>query len=136
MITFKTDKEKQEWESGKLDSRLYIIVCSLSGFVQNKFHKDIEITGIDRSQNEQDNIYKDNPDYQKAKWYSVHQFWRGVDISVKYFTDIEKLAILEFLNQFEYGNDKKTALIHNAGYGTHLHIQTNSSGITVLKIKD
>lgn len=126
IIQFANERIKEEFNNPKLDNRLKIIVYALAGFINFNFSKALVLTGIFRTQEEQDEIYKDNFQYQKEKWSSVHQFGCGTDCSIKYFTDDELQKIGIFLDKLEYDKSrptKKCWLIHDIGLGRHGHIQ-------------
>ena len=128
-IEFKT--HNLELEFLNIDSRLQVIIYALSGFVSFNFGKNITLTELMRTQEMQDSYYSSNPKYKIKPFKSVHQFGRGADISVKYFTDEELKDIYLFLNKsFAYSNAFKTAVIHDVGLGKHLHIQVDSDGAT------
>lgn len=137
IIEFKYHNLQTEFLSPLLDSRLQTIVYALAGFVYFNFGKSLELTEIFRTPEMQDNYYKDNPKYQADPWQSVHEFWRGVDISLRYFTSDEIWAIAEFLKGFIYssGTDFATGLMHQISeeLGFHLHLQVNSGNETILK---
>lgn len=135
MLIFKTLKECDDWECGKLDLRLQVIVIWLLGYVEQYFHLELVITQIFRSQQEQDEIYKDNENYKVKPWASVHQYWRGVDIRISDFTTEQQKTILGLLNNiFSYATPGKfTALIHDVGQGKHLHIQVDNTNITMIR---
>ena len=129
LIEFKHPHLKDELYSEKLDNRLLVILYALSTFVYFNFKKILIITEIFRTQELQDLYYRDNLEYKIKKWHSVHQYWRGIDCSVYYFTDKEQEKIIEFLNsRFQYSefNDYKVGLIHSVSdFGKHLHLQVD-----------
>jgi hypothetical protein len=119
----------------QIDSRLRFILFSAAGFAYYNFGKRITLTELMRTQIEQDEIYANNLDYQKTKWQSVHQFGRGADLSIQYYTADELNQIVNYLNsQLQYNDENrfKIALVHDVGYGNHLHIQVSSSDYTKL----
>jgi len=63
---------------------------------------------------------------------SVHQYWRGIDISIRGF-DLNivkgKAATLCKLHPYDIKRPAlKSFLVHDTGMGTHLHIQTADGG--------
>jgi hypothetical protein len=131
LILYKMDNLKSEFADTNLDYRLRVIVYALAGFVYHNFGKNITITEILRTQEMQDLYYKDDPIYKQSKWLSTHQYWRAIDLSLKYFTDSEIEEIAKFLSHFQYGSiGKSTAIIHDIGLGKHLHIQVSSNAYT------
>ena len=131
LFEFKTSESKIDFDDTRLDYRLKIILYALAGFVYWTYGKQITITEIFRTQEMQDNYYKDDPLYQQKKWLSTHQMWRAADISVYYFTEYEIKRMTEFLCHFDYATvGKSTFLIHDVGQGKHLHLQTDNENYT------
>lgn len=81
----------------------------------------ITITHILRSKAQQLAFYPGKP-YKP----SVHESWRGIDISLRGVKISLAKEAVEKINQwFPYGKQGiKTALIHDIGLGNHLHLQT------------
>ena len=132
IIEYKHPESENEFEAS-IDSRLRIILFTLAGFVYHNFGKTITITELMRTQEQQDEYYANNPDYKKEKWSSPHQFGRGADLRITYYTDEEIQMIELFLNlNFKYNDYSgfETALVHNTGMGRHLHIQVNTGRTT------
>jgi len=136
-MRFKNDRIKKEWESGKVDKRLMIIVSYLDWFCKEYVTRidgtkqDIQITCLFRTQAEQDAIYKNNTKYQKKKWTSVHQVKRGADIGVNAFsTDMKKLLRSMLNHRFYYSGSHSTCVWHNIGLGDHFHVQVSSDTYT------
>lgn len=122
MIKFKTKRIAKEFNDPKMSSDLLSLVYILNEFCQLELKKDITLTDLYRTQEEQDAIYKDIPNYNKK---SVHQYWRGVDIRSRDFTieEIEKIA--QFMNLITYDVKHKTCIYHKVkGNVYHLHIQS------------
>lgn len=128
ILEFKSDNLKSELEI--IDSRLRCIIYALAGFMYYKFGKSLMITELLRTQEMQDEYYKDDPVYQAKKFVSVHQVGRGADLSLKYYTQPEINSVSEFLKQFIYVGKVNTFLIHDMGFGQHLHIQTDNYDFT------
>ena len=128
MIKFKSKRIAKEYLSPDLSDDLLSIICILSAYCQLEFKKDITLTGLYRTQEEQDKIYlnsrKHKKQYKLSPWYSVHQFWRGCDIRSKNFTLKEQKRIMIFLNLITYDTKYKTAKHHTVGLGKHFHLQT------------
>ena len=133
MIRFKTDKLFAQFYSEKLDKRLRTILYSVLGELNESsvlFY--CNITDVFRTQEEQDRIYKDDPEYQKQKWESVHQYWRGIDFiiedseGINYDKNFHENLVNKINNSIQY-NDKQnhnTALYHEVGFnGVHIHLQ-------------
>ena len=134
LFMFKSDTVKDEFASDKLDYRLKVILYALAGFIYWHYGKSLTITELYRTQEMQDEYYKDDPIYQQKKWLSTHQMWRAADLSTYYFTEFEITGIKDFLDHFEYGDGAhNTYLIHNIGLGSHLHLQISSLEKTAVK---
>ena len=134
IIQHKTIRVAQEWNSGKLDNRVCIIIYALAGFVFNRFEKILTITEIWRSDAEQDAYYANYPAYKQQPWKSTHQDWRAADVRAMVFTADELKAIDEFLNNnFFYNKEHKVCVVHDVGLGLHIHIQVDGDGVTEIK---
>ena len=133
-ILFKSHNLQLEFMN--IDGRLQTIIYALAGFTVFKFGKAITLTELLRSQEMQDRYYSDSQQYLANPWKSVHQYGRGADVSLSFYTDEEVKEIEQFLNNtFKYVGTVKTALIHNVGFGNHLHIQVDNEDITkIVKI--
>ena len=142
MIKFKTDKLFAQFFSEKLDKRLRTIIYSILGELnESSILFYCNVTDVFRAQEEQDNIYKDDPEYQKQKWESVHQYWRGIDFIIEneegenYDKNFHENLVKKINNAFQY-NDKQnhqTALYHEIGSnGVHIHIQVHALNETRL----
>jgi hypothetical protein len=136
VILFKFPHLKEEFEGKHNDSgysihpRLQAVIFALAGLVQYYFNKDICITGILRTQIQQDQLYRgkikaEGEKYELKPWKSPHQFGCAADIRTSDFEPDEIEHCLNFLNEtFEYGSGgKKTAIYHDIGSGAHLHLQ-------------
>lgn len=125
MIKFKTKRIAKEFDDPKLSDDLLSLLYILNAFCGLQFKKDITITDLFRTQEEQDNIYNDYESYKRKKWYSVHQFWRGADIRSRDFTKLEIDEILQFMNLITYDSKHSTMLCHKVSGGAyHLHLQS------------
>jgi hypothetical protein len=100
----------------------------------HSFGKSIMVTELYRTQEMQDSYYKDNELYKLNKWQSVHQHWRGVDLSINDYTQNEIDAAVKYLAHFAYATfGKETALFHDIGLGKHLHIQVDNEEFTKIE---
>lgn len=122
-ILFKHKRLSQEWpELLRLNPKLVMItlrVCQMFGGV-------IEITEIFRTEAMQRRYYPNDPVIK-----SVHQYWRGIDISLHTVAAEKVLPTIAGINaSFPYGKGEiKTALVHDIGMGNHLHLQVIDGGI-------
>lgn len=136
IVNFKYHNLELELLSPKIDSRLFVVIMALAGYTRFALNKSIIITEIFRTQTMQDYYYKNNLKYKKKNWKSTHQFWRAADFSLKYFTNDEVKMVDEFLDKnFVYTSKRgiETSLVHNAGYGYHLHLQVDGDNFTSIK---
>lgn len=122
------DNSKLEKEFELVNSKLKGIVWYAAFLCIENFQSPLIITHILRTQEEQDEIYKNDKKYQKSPWKSVHQFNRGVDvrlhnIGIKNATMLAKK--INSLFPYKKGTDKKTVLVHDIGHGNHIHFQVN-----------
>ncbi len=114
----------------KENKPLLMLLVDLYHYVEDNFHKDLYVTMIYRSQEQQDDIYKgyersDGRKYDESPWKSPHQFWHAVDLRSSNLNDAEIKDIEEYLNdKYEDKNYYKwTAKNHTVGLGEHFHIQ-------------
>lgn len=119
----------------KKNRDLYDIINDLYYFCQDKFKKDIVVTMILRTQEEQDEIYKGTTrgsrEYDKNPWKSFHQFYLAVDIRSNIFTPEEIKIIENYLNTKYNGINQRpvTAKCHEVikadgtRLGDHFHIE-------------
>lgn len=113
------------WELKKMNRPLLNVLFDIRDYCRDNFGKDVVITMIYRTDDEQDMIYRDNERYQKKKFKSPHQFYTAFDLRSKTFTLNEIEELVNYLNQ-KYNNSnyfKFTAMCHNIGFGDHFHVQ-------------
>lgn len=126
-IKFKTDRVCNEFEELQ-DKNYYLedLINDVAQYCKKEFDKNITITMIYRTDEEQDNIYKDNERYQFKKFKSPHQFWQAVDLRSRDFTEEEITQLVDYINKkYNVQNYYKwTAKNHEVnGHGEHFHIQ-------------
>jgi len=122
-ITFKKQNLLMEWPKLlKRNPKLISIALLFCKYVGGK----MLVTEIYRTKKMQRAYYP-----KDAKEKSIHQYWRGVDISVKGIKeDILQGAVNKINLLFPYGKKKiKTALVHDIGLGRHLHLQSIDGGM-------
>lgn len=118
-MLFKTERQQQEWNSPELDPRLRGIVLAVAEFVWRNYKRSAVITSIWRSDAEQKSIYGED-----VKKLSPHQFWRGIDMRTRDYTQDEITGIIAFLNKnWPRVDGKPLVIYHDVGRGDHLHIQ-------------
>lgn len=127
-IIFKdSDRLPEEWnELHQRNSPLRNLIIDLRDHVWIKYRKNITITMIYRTDEEQDRFYANNEKYQKKKFKSPHQFYQAVDLRSSDFTDEEIQELVVYIN-VRYNDDNYygwTADCHEvSGNGMHFHIQ-------------
>lgn len=128
-LEFKDNSVRLKNEYDTLSSKnqaLKDLIDDVARFVKKETGKTLVITMIYRTQEEQDNLYKNDPKYAVRKFKSPHQFWHSVDLRSRIFTDEEIRKIESYINQkynpINYYN--WTAKNHRIiGNVDHFHIQ-------------
>ena len=121
-LMFKRQPLADEWSRlARVNPKLCHIVLKACECLNG----EITLTEIYRDEETQRRYYPKEPDKM-----SVHQFWRGVDVSIKNVGCADLGACVLALNiEFPYGKKNiKTALVHDVGLGRHLHLQTIDGG--------
>lgn len=109
----------------KLNKPLYDILFDLADYVKDAFKKELVVTGIFRTDQEQDDIYKDDVKYKVKKFKSPHQVWTAFDLRDSTFLPDEIKKIVKYAND-KYNKTNTytwTALDHSVGKGWHFHVQ-------------
>jgi hypothetical protein len=127
MIKFKDEvRHKAEYEALEENNpELHDLAEDLAEWVMDNFQKDVVITMVDRTDAEQDYLYRDDEKYHKKKFKSPHQFHHSLDLRSWVFTQDEIDQITEYLND-KYNEDNYydwTAKCHIVSNGIHFHIQ-------------
>lgn len=127
MLLFKTARVESEWASDSPDETLRSLVNWLASQAELAYGKDITITCVYRSHEEDAALYHD-PFHQPG----VHTYWRGVDISVLNLTSSEIKTLTSDGNyRWTYDPERpwlRCFFFETGGAGTtapHIHIQTN-----------
>jgi uncharacterized protein YcbK (DUF882 family) len=122
-VQYKNTKIETEWnrlitENPKLGN----IVETLNAFTNIEFGKQVVLTHIFRTPEEQKALYAQTPNPPAT---SPHMRWEAVDIRSTSFNDKEIQKMLTFLNLFTvYGGQRKCAIYHEiAGNTWHFHVQ-------------
>lgn len=131
-IRVKNDSKRlirEIWELKSQNKPLLSLLFDLRNFVKKKYGKDITLTMIYRTDQEQDEIYlgkvRNGRLYDSKPWKSPHQFYQAFDIRSFTFSPSEITEIEDYLN-YKYNDSnyyKFTAKNHNVGLGDHFHIQ-------------
>lgn len=113
------------WTLKRKNKSLLKIVFDLRDFCKKEFDKDVTITMIGRTAEEQDFLYRNSQRYAKKKFKSPHQFWTAVDIRSWSFNKDERLQLVNYINM-KYNESnyfKWTLKFHTVGSGYHGHLQ-------------
>lgn len=110
----------------KENKSLYDLLFDLAEYLKETFKKDLVITMIFRTDEEQAEIYKDDAKYKAKPFKSPHQFWQATDIRSLIYTPEEIKSIEKYLNDKYNGTNfyAWTAKNHKVGAGQeHFHVQ-------------
>lgn len=128
-MTFKDETIKSEWHDERLKSDIKVLVYALAGYCRDKF-EDMEPTIT--------SVF-----YQKGQFgsqTSVHEEWRGVDVTLRGFNAILVDAAMKDATEWINNNfmlstpGMKPAVYHTTGHGWHIHLQVaRHSGLTVVR---
>ena len=130
MLRAKDSSSRITKEFSELQQKNYplaALMLDLADHVSTEFRKDVIVTGIFRTKEEQRSLYGAN-----TKRVSPHMLWQAVDIRDWIYTDGEKAAICKFLklhydrtNKFKkLPSGSKTCWLHKVlGGAMHFHIQ-------------
>ncbi|MCJ7507321.1 MAG: hypothetical protein MUO85_01150 [candidate division Zixibacteria bacterium] len=146
MIRFKQEKLEQEFN--RIDPRLRAVVFGMEFLIEKEFGKEIMITSIERTQEEQNEIYKDQIEkgyfvtVDGVKFYScdklkptlsLHQLkpTRAIDLRSQLYTHEEILKIKEYIDYW-FPYDNKSSLIFHNKSGEHLHLQIGTHRMPVI----
>lgn len=121
-MRFKTERIKQEWlQLNTKNPKLAFLVSSLSAYCEQMFKKDVMLTEVFRTEEEQKALYSKSSQPPKN---SPHMSWCAVDIRSFDFTKEQIDKILDFCNKSTDNWFKKTAIYHEIpGNVYHLHLQ-------------
>lgn len=123
MLKFKTDQERDEWvQMGFKNPRLVDAIIDLADTMQLMFGKDITLTEVFRTPDEQTALYKDEAQ-KVAK--SPHSFWKAVDIRSRDLTQHQIDFAVQYLNtKYKNASGRPVAIFHKiAGGADHIHVQ-------------
>lgn len=127
-VKLKNDSTRLKTELDSLKEKnkpLYDLVFDLADWIKDQFKKEVIITGIFRTNEEQAAIYANDAKYKKKPFKSPHQFWDALDLRDSVFTKEEIPKIVQHINDnYTKTNAYKiTAMDHSVGAGWHFHIQ-------------
>lgn len=117
-MNFKEQRVQSEFgELSYKNKNLKNLLQALDLFCQAEFNKDITLTSIYRSEEE---------NRLAGGMTKVHCVWRAADVSIHDFDLAAQAKIINFCNTFTYRGTlgKHVALIHQVpGGAEHLHVQ-------------
>lgn len=102
MLYVKNGSERLKKELIELKTKnpeLLKLLVDLYHWVDSTYKKDVIITMIFRTDEEQAQLYKDDPKYQAKPFKSPHQFWAGCDLRSSLYTEAEIAGIENYLNK-------------------------------------
>ena len=119
MIQFKTRNEEEEYYSGKLDIALVKYLHECACFVFTNFGKDIVITEVWRSPEEQAEICK-----RVGKQYrSKHEFWDAVDLRSWIYNKEERRKLFDYMLELERHYLIRHIFHRIPGGAWHFHVE-------------
>jgi len=124
-MKFKKENLKEEYD--KISQSLKILLGDLDMYLHTRFGYEMTITELLRTQEMQDEYYKNDPKYKIKKWRSVHQDGRGADIRTSDMSEQIKIAIEQWFATRPYDPKRpelKSFKFHDVGKGDHLHCQS------------
>lgn len=128
VVKLKNDDKRLNEELKTLQTKnkpLYDLLFNLADWVKDQFKKELVVTGIFRTDEEQAQIYKNDARYKIKPFTSPHQYWQAFDLRDSTFTKNETGKIVKYLNDtYNPTNQLKfTAMDHSVGLGFHFHVQ-------------
>lgn len=120
-LGFKTNRVRDEYAQLLVKNpRLFYLLSELTMYVQAKYKKDVVLTSILRTPEEQADLYKNS---QKKVVNSPHLTWEAVDLRSSIYTDEEIQDILVYVNGRVKNPDGKVSFVHAIpGNASHFHI--------------
>lgn len=107
-------------QNSGLNSKLISLILYSANYFDMILQQPFVVTGLIRTQSEQDKIYGSLVSYQKAPWKSVHQYGRGCDVRIRNIQTALINKFVEHINRnFPYDENRSTALIER----DHIHMQ-------------
>lgn len=124
-MQFKTDRIRDEWAKLAFKNPgLFDIVTRLHDRVKEHYKKELVLTCILRTKEENDALYAAVP-LDKRPAASPHCFWYAVDVRSSTFNNDEIQSLVAWLNTtFKNPSGKATAVYHSIpGGAPHFHLQ-------------
>ncbi len=126
MIHYKTPRIEKEFNELPLrNKRLYILIQAASQYSEFEFKKEITITDLYRSPEENAKLYPLGEPINKP-----HTLWEGADLRSIIYSAPQIYKMVTFLNMWTSFDGKRiTAFCHTVpGGAPHFHVQTNKEG--------
>lgn len=121
MIKFKTPRIEGEWASAYKPLKDFVTLLAL--YLWLKYKKDLTITELLRTDEEQAAYYAKDVDFRLRPWRSTHQDGRAVDIRTRDMSPEIAKELYNLACSIPYRDGKKSAVLHDIGLGMHLHVQ-------------
>lgn len=124
MIHFKTPRIEKEFHELPLQNkRLYVLIQAASQYSEFEFKKEITITDLYRTPEENKNLYAPGAEPVNRP----HTLWEGADLRSIIYSPSQIERFVTFLNMWSgYDGKRVTALFHLVPGGSpHFHLQTN-----------
>lgn len=116
------------WDLKRMNRPLLKLLFDVRNYCRDNFGKDVIITMIYRTDEEQNNIYRGTTRngrlYDVKPWRSPHQFYHALDLRSFIFSKEEIQELVDYLNETYNDSNyyKFTAKCHDVGLGDHFHI--------------
>ena len=127
MIGFKNPRERSEYaELATKNPKLFDLLHDLVSYVQDTFKKDVVLTSVYRTAEEQAALYA-KAVHKVLK--SDHMSWEAVDLRSSIYTKGEIDSIVAYLNtKYKNRDGRRVALYHSVpGNVPHFHISLKST---------
>lgn len=124
MLQFKTQRIRDEYaQLPTKNPKLFELLIALEYYTRDTFKKDVVITSILRTKEENDALYVNTPVDKRPK-SQPHCDWKAADIRSTIYTEQEIRFMLDYLNKrYPNTNGKPAALYHTiAGGAPHFHL--------------
>lgn len=122
-MLWKTDRQKKEFH--KIDTGLQHMLLFMDAYAQYHFNTDLYITGLIRTDEEQDEIYGDDEAYQESPWKSYHQVLLAADL--RYNLTFDQWAELLTMAERLFMHLGFNCMVHtpgnDEGWEPHVHIE-------------
>lgn len=121
-LLFKTGSERSQWaELGTKNKPLVELVIDLVGHIRDLYSKDVVLTSVYRSPEQQSDLYKQSAVKVEK---SAHETYEAVDLRSWLYTPAEIAEICAYLNKkHKNANGKPVAMCHAiTGGAFHFHV--------------